>query len=153
MIAPGKDGDNFCLDMATTTVALGKVEVASRKGEKIPDGWGTIQDIKNDRKNKNLYKYSTKYKQINSFFIRLKTESGENTNDPDECFKTGGLFPLGGREETGGYKGYGLGMMVDIFCGIMAGSKYANNVRRWGFATDGSNPADLGQENLRNVST
>ena len=39
-------------------------------------------------------------------------------------------------------------MMVDIFCGIMAGSKYANNVRRWGFATDGSNPADLGQESV-----
>lgn len=42
--------------------------------------------------------------------------------------------------------------MVDIFCGIMAGSKYANNVRRWGFATDGSNPADLGQESVRNKS-
>ena len=55
MMAPGKDGDNFCLDMATTTVALGKVEVASRKGEKIPDGWGTIQDIKNDQIYENLY--------------------------------------------------------------------------------------------------
>ena len=42
--------------------------------------------------------------------------------------------------------------MVDIFCGIMAGSKYANNVRRWGFATDGSNPADLGQESVQNKS-
>ena len=25
--------------MATTTVALGKVELAGRKGEQIPDGW------------------------------------------------------------------------------------------------------------------
>ena len=100
--------------MATTTVALGKVEVARRKGEQIPNGWGT-------------------------------TASGENTNDPEECFMTGGLFPLGGVEETGGYKGYGLGMMVEIFCGILAGSRYANNVRRWGFAKDGSSPADLGQ--------
>lgn len=40
-VAPGKDGDNFALDMATTTVALGKIEVAERKGSPIPDGWGT----------------------------------------------------------------------------------------------------------------
>ena len=31
--------DSFVLDMATTTVALGKVELARRKGESIPDGW------------------------------------------------------------------------------------------------------------------
>ena len=54
-------------------------------------------------------------------------------------------MPLGGVEQTGGYKGFGLGMMVDILCGVLAGSKYANQVRRWGFATDGSNPANLGQ--------
>ena len=36
-------------------------------------------------------------------------------------------------------------MMVDILCGVLAGSKYANQVRRWGFATDGSDPANLGQ--------
>ena len=33
----------------------------------------------------------------------------------------GGLLPLGGREETGGYKGYGLNMMVELFCGILGG--------------------------------
>ena len=35
--------------------------------------------------------------------------------------------------------------MVEIFCGILGGSKYGNNVRRWGFAKDGSDPANLGQ--------
>ena len=38
MGAPGKDGDSFMLDMATTVVALGKTEVAARKGEEIPVG-------------------------------------------------------------------------------------------------------------------
>ena len=38
--APGKNGDDFVLDMATSVVALGKVEIAARKGEKIPEGWG-----------------------------------------------------------------------------------------------------------------
>lgn len=45
--------------------------------------------------------------------------------------ETGGLMPLGGSEMTGGYKGYGLAMMVEIFCGILAGSDYGPNIRRW----------------------
>ena len=40
-IAPGNSGDNFALDMATTTVALGKIEVANRKNVEMPTGWGT----------------------------------------------------------------------------------------------------------------
>lgn len=39
LAAPATNGDNFCLDMATTTVALGKVELAQRKEETIPRGW------------------------------------------------------------------------------------------------------------------
>ena len=32
---------------------------------------------------------------------------------------------------SGGYKGYGLGMMVEVFCGILAGAQYSNHVRTW----------------------
>ena len=32
---------------------------------------------------------------------------------------------------AGGYKGYGLGMMVEMLCGIMAGSSYGPNIRSW----------------------
>ncbi|XP_069110958.1 uncharacterized oxidoreductase YjmC-like [Argopecten irradians] len=39
MSAPGKDGDNFVLDMACTTVAWGKVEMRKAKDETIPRGW------------------------------------------------------------------------------------------------------------------
>ncbi|XP_023303266.2 uncharacterized oxidoreductase YjmC-like [Lucilia cuprina] len=35
---PAKD-DQFLLDMATTAVALGKVEIQRRKGESLPHGW------------------------------------------------------------------------------------------------------------------
>lgn len=31
----------------------------------------------------------------------------------------------------GGYKGYGLGMMVEVFCGILAGAQYSNKIRTW----------------------
>ena len=40
MAAPAAGGDSFVLDMATTTVAIGKVEIARRKEQSIPDGWG-----------------------------------------------------------------------------------------------------------------
>lgn len=33
------EGDEFVLDMATTAVALGKIELAIRKNEDIPEGW------------------------------------------------------------------------------------------------------------------
>ena len=84
--------NNFCIDMATTTVALGKVEVNRRKGTDIPTGWAV------DR-------------------------NGASTNDAEECFVHGGLLPLGGLEENGGYKGFGLGLMVEILCGGLSGSK------------------------------
>ena len=32
---------------------------------------------------------------------------------------------------VGGYKGYGLGMMVDVLCGVMSGSTFGPNVRIW----------------------
>jgi LDH2 family malate/lactate/ureidoglycolate dehydrogenase len=39
LAAPANNGDSFVLDMATSVVALGKVEIADRKGETIPEGW------------------------------------------------------------------------------------------------------------------
>ena len=32
---------------------------------------------------------------------------------------------------VGGYKGYGLGMMVDVLCGVMSGATFGPNVRIW----------------------
>lgn len=34
---------------------------------------------------------------------------------------TGALMPLGGSELHSGYKGYGLAMMVELFCGMLSG--------------------------------
>jgi LDH2 family malate/lactate/ureidoglycolate dehydrogenase len=36
---PATDGDSFVLDMATTTVALGKLEIAKRLGKELRLGW------------------------------------------------------------------------------------------------------------------
>lgn len=89
-------GDPFCLDMSTSTVALGKIEVARRLGIPIPEGWSVDAE-------------------------------GRPTTDP---FAHRGLSPLGGSRATSGHKGYGLGLMVEIFCGQLAGNPWSKNVGR-----------------------
>ncbi|XP_042209707.1 uncharacterized oxidoreductase YjmC-like isoform X2 [Homarus americanus] len=68
-------------------------------------------------------------------------KDGQPTTNAAEGME-GALMPLGGSELHSGYKGYGLGMLVEIFCGIMSGGQYGPNVRRW-MQTD--READLGQ--------
>lgn len=38
--APATNGDCFVLDMATSTAAIGKVELCLRKGTEMPCSWG-----------------------------------------------------------------------------------------------------------------
>lgn len=109
--APAQDGDSFVLDMATSAVALGKIEYQRRKHEPIPVGWAVDKD-------------------------------GRVTTDSVAASTGGALMPLGGSEVTSGYKGYGLAMMVEIFCGILGGAAFGSNVRRW---MDTTATANLGQ--------
>lgn len=56
---------------------------------------------------------------------------GEITDDPGKMLNGGGLLYLGGSEENGGYKGYGLGMMVEVLGGILGGGPFGGNIRSW----------------------
>jgi LDH2 family malate/lactate/ureidoglycolate dehydrogenase len=69
---------------------------------------------------------------------------GHMTTDGDVAFNSGCLAPLGGSEITSGYKGYGLGAMVEILCGILSGSLFSNKIRKWTHAGSNSE-ANLGQ--------
>ncbi|XP_008195569.2 uncharacterized oxidoreductase YjmC [Tribolium castaneum] len=109
--APAAGGDSFVLDMATTAVAVGKIEFQKRKGQPIPEGWA--QDA-----------------------------HGKITTDPSVAYDAKRLMPLGGSEINSGYKGYGLAALVEIFSGMLGGSAYGPNIRKWG---DSSKKADLGQ--------
>ena len=40
---------------------------------------------------------------------------------------------------TGGYKGYGLAMMVEVLCGILSGANFGPNVRTWKDFEKGAN--------------
>ena len=101
---PCKEEKAFVLDMATSTVPRGKLEVYNRHGKPIPEVWAT-------------------------------DETGKPTTDPSVVLKNllerrgGGLLPLGGaEEETGGHKGYGLGVIVDIFSGVLSNGAFGLDV-------------------------
>jgi len=92
MAVPAKDKTPFVLDMATTVVAQGKVEIARRKGMTMPEGWGVDNDGQPVTDPQEFYK------------------------------KKGALLPLGGTPSLGSYKGFGLSVAVDILCSILSGS-------------------------------
>ncbi|CAI4228558.1 unnamed protein product [Auanema sp. JU1783] len=69
-------------------------------------------------------------------------KGGKSSENPEKILESGGLLPLGGTEISGGYKGYGLCSLVEIFCGILGGAHWGPNVRKW---MSSSEDADLGQ--------
>jgi LDH2 family malate/lactate/ureidoglycolate dehydrogenase len=102
--APSGEERPFVLDMATSTVPRGKLEVYQRLEKPLPIGWATDET-------------GTPTADAPQVLQNLKERAG------------GGLLPLGGAGELlGGHKGYGLSLWVDVFCGILAGAAYANTV-------------------------
>jgi len=98
--APARRNAPFELDMATTTVAAGKVKVYKLNHRTLPAGWVV------DDKNKTV----TDPEQAFGYVF-----------DKPE----GGITPLGGSREVGGHKGYGLAVMVHILGGALAGASFS----------------------------
>jgi L-2-hydroxycarboxylate dehydrogenase (NAD+) len=109
----------WVLDMATSTVPRGKLEVYQRAGKPLPLGWATDER-------------------------GIPTEDAGRVLDNFTKRAGGGLLPLGGAgEEFSGYKGYGLGMMVEILSAVLPGAAYLTSV----YPRDANGkplPADLG---------
>jgi len=89
----------FCLDMATTMAAHGKVEVALRTEQMLPLGW------------------------------MIDLQGNPITDPKEEARKKGSMVLLGGTPELGIYKGFGLNIMVDILSSILAGSVCLPEIR------------------------
>ncbi len=90
--APGEPDKPFLLDMATTTTAFGKIRNKAREGLPVPPGW-------------------------------VLTAEGLPSTDPLDAVERGGFMTsLGGTEECGNYKGYGLSVMVNILASCLSGA-------------------------------
>ncbi|MBA7704359.1 putative oxidoreductase YjmC [subsurface metagenome] len=90
--APAGKKPPFILDMATSVVATGKVQIAQREGTSMPEGWVIDKDE-------------------NALTDPVKWVRGE-----------GGLLPLGGTPILRSWKGFGLATVVEILSGLLSGS-------------------------------
>lgn len=90
--APGRAGEPFLLDMATTTVAAGRIRNKANEGLPTPPGW------------------------------LLTAQGLPSTDPLEAAEKGGFLTSLGGSPEGSSYKGYGLSVMVNILSACLSGS-------------------------------
>ena len=90
--APGKPGEPFLLDMATTTVAAGRIRNKANEGLPCPPGWV------------------------------LTAEGQPSTDPLEASEKGGTMTSLGGSREGSSYKGYGLAGMVNILGSCLSGA-------------------------------
>jgi len=59
--------------------------------------------------------------------------SGQPMTDPAAALKALRLLPLGGGAETGGYKGFGLALAIDVLCGVLSGGAFGQELAgAWG---------------------
>jgi LDH2 family malate/lactate/ureidoglycolate dehydrogenase len=90
----------FALDMATTVVPRGKLEVLNRLGKPLPLGWAVDER-------------------------GIPTTDTARVLDNMTKAAGGGVLPLGGAgEDLSGHKGYGLSLMVDVLSGVLSGADY-----------------------------
>ena len=102
--APAGKKPPFVLDMSTTVVTRGKLELYERMGKDLPPGWAV------DKTGKSA-------SQAAPVLQDMLAHLG------------GGILPLGGfGKEHSGHKGYGLAVMVDILTAVLCGAPFGKNV-------------------------
>lgn len=102
--APADKERCFLLDMSTSVVPRGKLELYERMGQELPEGWA-------------VDKTGRSAKRAHSLFEDMQNQLG------------GGILPLGGMGTShGGHKGYGLAVMVDILCSVLCGAPFGAEV-------------------------
>ncbi len=87
---------DFFFDASTTVVTRGKLEIYNKMQKPLPEGWAL-------------------------------DASGKGSSDAEDVLKNivakagGGIMPLGGEtEQSGSHKGYGYGMLCEIFTSILS---------------------------------
>ena len=98
----------FWFDAATTVVPRGKIEIYNKRGLPLHDGWAS-------------------------------DENGNSCTDAQRVLDNikqknyGGIFPIGGSSmETASHKGYGFGIIAELFTSIFAGGHTGPHVQNGG---------------------
>ncbi len=105
-VAMPADPVPFAFDSATTVVPRGKLEVFAKREGAIPDGWAIDEEG------------------------NPCTDAPRVLHNIINCVG-GGILPLGGAgEQTSGYKGYGFGVIVDLFTAMLSGGLTSNYIYR-----------------------
>lgn len=102
---PSRHEAPFLLDMSTSVVSEGRIRMAKARGGRASREW-------------------------------LLDPDGSPTEDPSVVGPpgTGSVRPLGVTAEHGAHKGFGLGILVDILCGVLSGGVYGNYRQRIGLS-------------------
>lgn len=100
----------FFFDASTTVVTRGKLEMYNKMDKPIPTGWAV-------------------------------NKAGESSNNANEVLgnikahEGGGIVPLGGdTEQLGGHKGYGYGMLCELFASILSQGTTSAHTMKNGFS-------------------
>lgn len=94
------------VDMATSVIPRGKLEVYKRLEKPIPAGWAINEDGS------------------------MASDPGRVLANFDSK-NPGGILPLGGAgEEFGGHKGFGINLLIDIMCGVLSDGATGNDIYR-----------------------
>jgi LDH2 family malate/lactate/ureidoglycolate dehydrogenase len=100
LAVPASQERPIVIDMATSTVPRGKLEVYHRQEKALPMGWATDE---------RGVPTTDAGRVLGNFAQRAG----------------GGLLPLGGAgEEFSGHKGYGMGLMVEILSAVLPGAAF-----------------------------
>lgn len=106
---PAGHANPIVLDYATSAAAEGKVRAALFKGEQLPGGWIVDSHGRASTNPADLY---------------------EPPLPPERIKLAGALLPFGG------YKGYGLGLVVDVLAGVLTGAGSSHDMTS-GWLTNG----------------
>jgi LDH2 family malate/lactate/ureidoglycolate dehydrogenase len=109
-VAMPADPYPFLLDCSTTVVTRGKLEVYNKLEQPLPEGWA-------------LDKAGQPSTDAADVLFNIANKQG------------GGIMPLGGSAEvTGSHKGYGFGMLSEIFAAVLSLGTTSNLTNTGGVA-------------------
>jgi LDH2 family malate/lactate/ureidoglycolate dehydrogenase len=91
---PGREEPPIVIDMATSAVAYGKIEIALRARGLLGEGWA------------------------------IDASGRPTTDPAAVIEGGGALLPLGSERERGGHKGYCLALMVDVLSAVLSGANW-----------------------------